>query len=303
MVTYSLWMPAPASVFYLAAGACVAQAGGGRQRVLKSGRWAIALLAAAAVAAGAVLFWLPVQRKTAHTQQMLSALKGRDLEAAFAHARAAADADRLDPRPAADAADVGMMYARALVRRKESIGPAVVPAIELVNEAIRRDRRNHVYRRLAGSIMWRLEIPPGDPYERLVARGDRAFLAGDPDGARALWADAEKFRRRSLAIQKVCGAYFQAVRLNGRDSRLRIEAARVFCDGGYPERALEQLDEADRIDAALFPDSAQKLQPNDRRQIYILRARAKVLVELDRRPEPETQPVGGDPQPQTEGPP
>lgn len=131
-----------------------------------------------------------------------------------------------------------------------------------------------------------LEGARSGPYVRLVARGDEAFLAGRADRARELWTLAERLVARTDASAKAAGAYIRAVQLDPRDSRLRLEAARAFCDTGRPRRALRQLEEAPRIDGQLPRDSMQRLRPHERRELGLLRDRATLLVELMRRPRP-----------------
>ena len=283
LVTYSAYLPAPASVFYVAAGACVARSGGGRRRVLAGGRWVAAILAVAAVVAAFVWLWRPVARKTHHTARMLSALRDGDDVAAMGHAAAAAKADPLDPRPAADAAKVALRCSR-LPRLR--VGRTLVAALDWASEAARRDRHSAGFRRLVGSAAWMLEGARSGPYVRLVARGDEAFLAGRADRARELWTLAERLVARTDASAKAAGAYIRAVQLDPRDSRLRLEAARAFCDTGRPRRALRQLEEAPRIDGQLPRDSMQRLRPHERRELGLLRDRATLLVELMRRPRP-----------------
>ncbi|MCK4602465.1 MAG: O-antigen ligase family protein, partial [Phycisphaerae bacterium] len=64
MVTFSLWIPATALVFWTAAGASLARTGS-KARRLSAARWPIAAAGVAAVVAAVAVFWLPVYRKTA----------------------------------------------------------------------------------------------------------------------------------------------------------------------------------------------------------------------------------------------
>ena len=75
-------------------------------------RWLVAGTALAGVIAAGALLWTPVWGKTLSTARMLAALKAGNSAAALAQALRAAEADRLDGRPAADAAQLAVLCLR-----------------------------------------------------------------------------------------------------------------------------------------------------------------------------------------------
>ncbi len=289
MVTYSLWMPAPASVFYLAAGACAARSGGARARTLRLGAWAVAGGGAAAVAAAVVLLWLPVRRRTYHTAGMLSGLEHDLTHVAVEEARLAAAADPLDAQAAADAAQVAMIRMRISKARG---GALAREAVELAEQAIRRDRDNHAHHRMAGNIAWTLAMWASPKFALAVATGNEGFLAGRTNEAEVFWSRAEMapaaFGPAADAVEHLA----RAVELNPRDSRLRIDFAGVLCDTQRLRECLRQLDEAVRLDATLPGESVAKLAPPEHGRIEMLRARARLLLSLrDEKGRAESQPA------------
>jgi len=96
LLSYSLWMPATATVFWIAA---MASAGNAAPPGRQVGRKAFAVLAGALsiglVAAG-VWLWAPVARRTMHIRAANAAYAAGRFEAAGARLAAAVDADPLD---------------------------------------------------------------------------------------------------------------------------------------------------------------------------------------------------------------
>jgi len=277
MVTYSLWMPAPAGVFYLAAGACAGQSGGGRQRTLRRGAWGLAGGAVVIVAAAVVWFWLPVWRRTYHTAAMLSGLEQRLTHVAVEEARRAAEADPLDAQAAADAAEVAMLRMRMSKARG---GALARRAVELAEQAIRRDPDNHAHHRLAGNVAWSLAMWASPRFALAVATGNEGFLAGRTNEAEVFWSRAEMDRAAFGPAADAVEHLARAVELNPKDSRLRIDFARVLCGTQRLRECLRQLDEAARLDGTLAEESVAKLTPPELRRIAMLRARVRLLLEL-----------------------
>ncbi len=274
-VTYSLWLPGTASAFYLAVGAAAGRAGDQSPLTVVRGRWAVGVGAGAAVLAAIVFFWAPVAGKTFYTARMLSALRDRDVPAALAAARTAAEADTLDPRPAADAADVAMMAAG---RAGADAAGTVRLAQDLAREAIMRDPANPTYYRLAGELAGTAETFRDRRLLVLGLAGDKAYLAGDRDKARQNWIAAAKYLRPMQADLLGVGNYTRAVRLNPKSARLRISCANNYLNANLPGKAVEQLDEAWRLNNVLPTDSAQRLRPIELKRIDVLGARAAVLM-------------------------
>ncbi len=275
MVTYSLWLPGAASAFFLAIGAAAGRAGDDSPLTIIRGRWAVGAAAGAAVLAAVAIFWWPVASKTYHTAGMLAALRDGDVTAALAAARSAADADTLDPRPAADAADIAMMQAG---RAGASAPGTVQLARDLAGEAIRRNPAHSGYYRLAGELAWTAETFRDRRLLVYGLAGDKAYLAGDRDKARQNWIAASKLLKPGQVNQLGVDNYERAVKLNPKSARLRISCANNYLSANLPSKAVEQLDEAWRLNKTLPLDSAQRLRPVELKRINALGARAAVLM-------------------------
>jgi len=284
MVTFSLWLPAPGGVLFLAAGACVAQGPPGRPRPLGGSRWLLAAAAVAAVAGAVILIGMPVLDKTRHTAGMLASLKDGDIPGAMKHARRASQADPLDPRPAADAAQVAVMHVSI---PRYPLGLPLTRVLDLSDQATDRDRLNAQYWRLAGNIAWAVERQRDAHKARLLADGDRAWLAGRIDEARRLWARAWRRMKRmrpEYTMAKAGSDLRRAVELNPKDSRLRLNCASVHCNTNRPRICLRHVDEALRLDGKLLPGSVELLTAAERRQADLLRAHATFLLSLPEKP-------------------
>jgi hypothetical protein len=256
------------------------------------GRWAVAGAAVAGVLTTVVIFWAPVAGKTFHTAEMLSALRHDDIVGALAEAQAAADADTLDPRPAADAAEVAMMAAaRARAAGHEQTAERTVgQALEFARQAVRRDVADPACYRLAGELEWTAQIFRDARLLELAQDGDKAYQAGSVDKARRDWIAAAKLLPPMPADIFGVGNFTKAVSLNPKSARLRLACANNFLSANLPSKAVEQLDEAWRLNEALPADSAQRLRPRELRLIDTLGARAAVLMGRRLAP-PATQPA------------
>ena len=279
IVEWSLWMPGAATAFYLAVGAAAGR-GAGLPASIVRGRWAIAGAGVAGVLATVMIFWMPVAGKTFHTAGMLQALRHHDIVGALAEAQAAADADTLDPRPAADAAEVAMMAAaRARAAGHEQTAERTVgQALEFAREAVRRDVADPACYRLAGELEWTAQIFRDARLLELAQDGDKAYQAGSVDKARRDWLAAAKLLPPMPEDILGVGNFTKAVSLNPKSARLRLACANNFLNANLPSKAVEQLDEAWRLNDVLPPESAQRLRPRELRLIDTLGARAAVLM-------------------------
>jgi len=240
MVTFSLWSPGTALVFWVTAGACVAQGGAdGRARGLVRARWPVAALGAAGVIAAGAVLWLPVFRKTLATDAALSALsRGRAGLAAEA-IRRAAEADPLDGRAAADAAKtIAMACPPAGLGRAAGLKRAY----QWAKRAIRRDAAKAAYHRLAARM--------------------------------ALEAWREN-RSASPTVDDALAHMAAAVELDPHDARLRLTYARMLIEAGRMAEGLGELRVAESIEARLLPDSVEKFKPAERREIELLKSDAQ----------------------------
>lgn len=162
MVTFSMSAPGPALVFWLAGGAALGQAGGGRRGRLVSARWPLALSAVAVIIAAGVVIWRPVRLRSVRIDEAIAALRAGE-PAAARLAERAAEADPLDPIAAADAA----RFHYAAGRRDR--------AVRWAKEAARRDPADGAWKQLAAGMLWqsarsRPDSPPAREALELMAR-------------------------------------------------------------------------------------------------------------------------------------
>jgi O-antigen ligase len=237
MITFSLWTPGSALVFWVAAGACMGQAEG-REVALSRLRWPLAGAAAAALVAAAALLWVPVGRKTALTEKAADALARGRGDAAAALAADAARADPLDPVAAADAARVFRVLAAGASPRVAE--PLLADAARWAQAARKRNPRSPSVLRLAAAI-----------------EAERAALAEDGGHVAA----AAAFMG-------------EAARLDSRDARLRVEYAGLLLSAGRREDCLRQLDEAERLNGALPEESTYRFSAAELERIAALRREA-----------------------------
>ncbi|HET6427230.1 MAG TPA: O-antigen ligase family protein [Phycisphaerae bacterium] len=133
LITYTLWAPGPATVFWIAAAAVAgAGVGGWTPRVPTPVRWALTAALAAGIVAAAVVLVRPVWRRTALVREVSGRLvQRRGLDAVRALSDAA-DADPLDGITPAD-------LARLLLAWQEGAHPATFPsAVKAAQTAWRR---------------------------------------------------------------------------------------------------------------------------------------------------------------------
>ena len=295
LVTFSLWMPGPATLFYLAVGAAAAVGAQAGQDGIPSGEqssdavkappppagstaglsWTLAAVAAGLVIAAVAIFWLPVASKTSHTSAMLRALRAGDLRAALEQADAAAKADVLDPRPAADAARVTLLAARIPGAPRSQ---AMLVAHTYARQAVARDADDWTYRRLLGELAWSALTAGAPQIAKNISDGDKAYLARKPDDATRNWLEAARLLPPAPAQAFGSKEYAEAVRLNPKNARLRMAFATNLLNANLPKRALAQLDEAWRLNEILPPESVQHLRDTELRRIDTLGARAAVLM-------------------------
>ncbi|MFP4052947.1 MAG: O-antigen ligase family protein [Phycisphaerae bacterium] len=110
IVTYSLWTPATAGLFWLTGGSLLATPAdvpsrGGRRWMA----WSLAGVALAGWVACALWLWAPVYRRTMHADAALQALRDGDPARAIDAADAMVSADPLDPTAADDAAKLMLL--------------------------------------------------------------------------------------------------------------------------------------------------------------------------------------------------
>ena len=346
MAEISLYMPASATVFWLAAGGALAVAGTGREVDLSRLRWPAA--GAMIVAAVVLAAWLapPVSARLALTQQMLDAMVVHS-DSAAQFAQQAARADPLDPLAANDAA---RMTLGTCPRGGPDLPTCLDQAHRWAQEAVRRDPTDFANFALLGDIAWFHAYPDGFTYWPLHARaddkaqsppgaasppaladraerflrehrpadaadllgraaeldpaspcllerlGDAYWLAGAaspplPGGVRGGEASPGAMEKARSAWQKATSLFTagpvaargrealafiaRAVQLNPHDLRLRVNYARRLVSLGRQDECLRQLDHAERVDAAYYPESVSRLSPAERQTVRLLRARCQ----------------------------
>ncbi|MDY6914338.1 MAG: O-antigen ligase family protein [Planctomycetota bacterium] len=241
MVTFSLWTPAAAMVFWLCAGACLGRAGEVRPWRCRRLRWAVALGGAVAVVACGWAIWRPVYAKSIATERMLAGLVAGDPAAAVPHARRAAQADPLDAQAAADAA---MVILRTLPGGDQNARKSALRAARLwAEEAKNRNPDSYGAWRLAGEIAWQEAV-----------------------------ASAEKTQ-----VEPALRYMARAAELNPMDIRLRVAFARMLCSAGRAKQCLRELHAAEYVDRRLLTGSVEHFNPAEQAEIERLRARAKFM--------------------------
>ncbi len=166
LVTYTLWMPATATVFWITTGAMVspalAKATAGKMRI------PVAILAIAGLVAAGVWLWRPVQVRTLHVHAAQEAISHGRIASAIENMKLAAEADPLDAfapaglaklyaaggRPAKAVACAEEAWsrsptfsnARLLVRALRGIPDHRDEALEMATKAVKLDPMNMWFR-------------------------------------------------------------------------------------------------------------------------------------------------------------
>lgn len=245
MVTFSLWMGGPATVFWLALAAGLAWSGS-RRRFLDQARWVLAGALAAGAVAAILLLWRPVYQRTMLTRGALGDLAGGRDRAAVDRMQEAARADALDPYAAGDAAKV--MLQTAPRRSDEATLDALREAAPWAAEAIRRDPESATWRRLAAQVAFARAAPDAFRYswrptahnarraaERLEAQMSITGRFGPPSPVLA--ADAAAAHRALGQLDRAAELLARAVE-GDRDSYfLRVRLGDVYHDLGRRREA------------------------------------------------------------------
>ncbi len=109
LISYSLWLPATATVFWVAAGAMAGWAGFGKSRRLPGVIcWPVVVLSVSAVVAAGVWLWRPVFNRTLYVRAAQTAYSGGQVRLAAEEMKLAIAADPLD---AFAPADLARLYA------------------------------------------------------------------------------------------------------------------------------------------------------------------------------------------------
>lgn len=230
-VSYGLWMPGTAGLFWTASAGAAAR-GSGRRVTLRSGagRWLATVLAAA----GTIAAWLhivtPAARRLSATRQAVNLLLRNDPAAAFRFAREAAESDPTDGIAAADAARFCLLSPADRTRKNADGSPV---ALVWAREAIRRNDSAASWR-LAVQIARELNLPAEetaalwrgaverDPAEARLRLEYAAWLAAQNQPALA----AEQLDAAETLERKLARFDPESVCLFGPAERDRIQALR-----------------------------------------------------------------------------
>ncbi len=166
MVTFSLWTPGTAMVFFVCCGAVLGQVPSHRWS-LTSIRWAGVVLGLVAVALAGWWFWKPVYTRTLLSERMRRQIRKGAITDAIRFAEQSAQSDSLDPLSAIEAADLIRWTApradKALLHNR------MEQAYRWAQVGIQRDPENPSHHHRAAMIAWYLSSP--DEYRYRWVRG------------------------------------------------------------------------------------------------------------------------------------
>jgi tetratricopeptide (TPR) repeat protein len=106
--------------------------------------------------------------------------------------------------------------------------------------------------------------------------GDAAWMAGQVQAAQAAWRRADELAPRGGAVDDALACLARAAQRNPTDSRLRLTAAAMYARAARPADCNTELDAAERLDAALNPESLLHFDAAEQAQVRLLRARAAI---------------------------
>ncbi|MFW6133215.1 MAG: O-antigen ligase family protein, partial [Planctomycetota bacterium] len=214
MVSFSLWTPGAAMIFWAATGALLGRTASRSWRMDGLAR-PKAVAAAGALVAAVVLLWLPVWRRAARTEAVAEALLAGQAAPAARHAVRAAEADPLDPVAAGDAA-------RALLATGHC-----ATALDYADKACARDRQDASWYHLAASVARRCarrgDAPPDRNLLARAADSMRQAVRRDPQDASLRLEYARLLA--DLARWDACAAQLEQAE--------RIDAVRRRMDSGF----------------------------------------------------------------------
>ncbi len=293
MVTYSLWVPATALVFWVAAGAAAGQAGGAAKRLPRWPAWAVTIVAAALVCTAGWMLWRPVYQRDRLMVQVGQSIRRGNLATAETLARRYAAVDGLDAISASDAAKV--ILAGCHGADLAEITKRATRAYEYAKLAAERDPADFAHARLAGLTYW-LQAAP----DALRYRWDGSFQDGQTAAEQLTKVLLERPRDTQLlsalaGIKFHMGEYAEALRLCELAIRqapasflLQVHAGDAAFGAGETEKAAAAWRRAAQLAPAgpkvegaltLLAEAVDHLNPMDLR----LRADyAVVLLDADR---------------------
>ena len=245
LLSFSLWAPATAGVFWVCSGACI---GLGRKKRTICSRWLIwpsAVVSVLIIPAVILFVFAPALAKWNIHKEIYRSLVDRDTAGAIAGAIKLGQADPLDGLAASDASK---LLLAVHPRRYERLGyPPLASPHYWSRQAVSRDPLNYTYKAMAGKVGF--------------ARQSWLKAEGLPAGARD---DLSPLTYLSDAVQ-----------LNPQNIRLRLDYAEMLCNFGRFTECIAQLERAMEIDAVLPVGSVEHFKADEFAQIELLRERAK----------------------------
>ncbi len=241
MVTFTLWVPATATVFWVAAGAALARSGGGKPRAIRKITTPLALLALGGVVAAGILVWWPIVLKTVRREEAIDLLLRGETQRAARMAEQVHEADPIDPLALADAARI-RYFAAAVDKPGDAQDRQFDRALSWAKRAARADPRHAGYRRLAAELTLRPEHVENPP---------------------------------ASAVGQLLHHWNLAVQLSPTDHRMRIAYADVLLRVGRRDECLKQLRAGEEINAQLDPESIYRFDETELGEIERIRAGAK----------------------------
>ena len=234
MVSFSLWTPGAATVFWVLGGAMLA--GGARvSRPIVRGRWAVAVGGAAVVVAAGAMLWWPIWRQTAHWRAANRSLAAGDVAGALSASAAAAEVWD-DPLSFADAARLRGALATL---GGEDVRPGLLKeAMALADRACAAAPTKATLHSLAANLAW-------------------TYAAEVHDNAAA----AAGLSHGELAVQR-----------DPMNMPLRLTYAEMLSEMGLAGRVLRQVEQVEWINSQLPLDSVYRLSQPQRDRIARLRA-------------------------------
>ena len=219
-VTFSMWMPGAATVFWVLGGLCLSQAPAGRPLRLVRARWPAALVAVVLIAAVALLQCPPAVRAYLHARDLAAAVRAGNLPAALAPAGRAAEAD---PSSAMAAVDAAMVAAHAAANApSEHQARTLGRARHWARQAVLRDETNAEAHKVAGTTLFR------------------------PRGTGQQWRDS-------------LGHFERATELDPMNMRLRLTYAWYLLKADRHQACVGQLRRVRDIDRSLPEESMMRL--------------------------------------------
>ena len=243
MVTFTLFVPATATVFWVAAGAALARAGGVKPRTIRKTGPALSLIALAGVVAAGILVWWPIVLRTARKEEAIDLLRRGESQLAARMAEQAYEADPIDPLAAADAARIRYFAATVDDRGDaEARGRQFDRALSWAKRAIRSDPQHPGYWRLAAEMTLRPEDEQNPP---------------------------------DSTVGQLLHHWSRAVKLSPTDHRQRVAYAKVLSRTGRGAECLDQLREAEEINAQLNAESIYRFNEAELQEIERIRGKVK----------------------------